>query len=112
MLPLPPKHTAASTNIFTVMSALATEHNAINLSQGFPDFPVDVRLAEVVFEAIKDGHNQYAPMAGAPILREAVAGDFLSRYDLSIDPGTEITITPGATYCIYTAFDTILQPGD
>lgn len=94
------------------MSALATAHNAINLSQGFPDFPVDSALADYLSEAAHTGMNQYAPMQGQPVLRQAIADSFLRRYQISVDPNEEITITPGATYAIYTAFTSILQPGD
>lgn len=111
-LTLPHKHTASDTTIFSVMSALAQAHNAINLSQGFPDFPIDSRLSDYSLEASRAGMNQYAPMPGLPILREAIAADFAQRYAVSIDPQTEITITPGATYAIYTAFSSILSPGD
>lgn len=94
------------------MSALAQEHGAINLSQGFPDFPVDENLLHFVTDAMQQGHNQYAPMAGLPQLRAAIATDFAQRYNLDIDPEAELTITPGATYGIYTAFATILERGD
>src|ERR1044072_9345169 len=94
------------------MSALAAEHGAINLSQGFPDFPIDGRLSALVYQAMQDGYNQYAPMAGLSLLRSAISADFANRDDLDIDAGSEITITPGATYAIYTAFASILQPGD
>lgn len=109
---LPRKHSAEGTTIFTVMSALAQQYNAINLSQGFPDFPIDSRLGELLQEAASTGYNQYAPMPGLPILRNAIAADFKKRYALDINPDTEITITPGATYAIYAAFTSILQPGD
>ncbi len=109
---LPQKHSFTGTTIFTIMSALAQEYNAINLSQGFPDFPIDEELSVLVAEAAAKGFNQYAPMTGLPILREAIANDFKSRYGLHVDKDTEITITPGATYAIYTAFSAILQPGD
>jgi methionine aminotransferase len=108
----PQKHSATGTTIFTVMSALATQHNAINLSQGFPDFPIDEQLAGFLHEAASKGFNQYAPMPGFPPLRQAIAADFKKRYGLDIDPDTEITVTPGATYAIYTAFTAILQAGD
>lgn len=101
-----------TTTIFTVMSALASEYNAINLSQGFPDFPIDEKLSVLLFEAARGNFNQYAPMAGLPLLRQAIAGDFKTRYFLDIDADTEITITPGATYGIYTAFSSFLQKGD
>lgn len=109
---LPRKHSAEGTTIFTVMSALAAQHNAINLSQGFPDFAIDEQLSSLLHEATLSGFNQYAPMPGLPILREAIAADFATRYNVSINPDTEITITPGATYAIYTAFTAILQAGD
>ena len=94
------------------MSALAVKHNAINLSQGFPDFPIDARLAHLVHEAMLQGYNQYAPMPGLPALRAAIAADFAKRYAVTTDGDTEVTITPGATYGIYTAFATILEKGD
>lgn len=100
------------TTIFTVMSALATEHNAINLGQGFPDFQMDEALAELAAKAIRDGHNQYVPMAGYLPLRESIAEKVHSLYGRTLSPADEITITPGGSYAIYTAFTTILQPGD
>lgn len=112
MMNLPPKHSAKGTTIFTVMSALATEHNAINLSQGFPDFPVDAKLGVLLGEAVQKGFNQYAPMPGLPMLREAIANDVQRRYKVSVDANAEVTVTPGATYGIYTAFTSILQKGD
>lgn len=109
---LPQKHSATGTTIFTVMSALATTHNAINLSQGFPDFPIDEQLGRYLYEATLQGYNQYAPMPGLPILRQAICNDFAKRYGVTIDADTEVTVTPGATYAIYTAFTSILQAGD
>jgi len=109
---LPQKHSATGTTIFTVMSALAQAHQAINLSQGFPDFPIDEQLITLVADAMKAGHNQYAPLAGLPQLRQAIAQDFAQRYQVTVDPETELTITPGATYGIYTAFTSILEAGD
>ena len=108
----PQKHSATGTTIFTVMSALAQQYNAINLSQGFPDFHIDEQLSRLLGEAASTGHNQYAPMPGLPILRHAIAANFKQRYGLDIDADHEITVTPGATYAIYTAFTTILQAGD
>lgn len=108
----PQKHSATGTTIFTVMSAMAQQHSAINLSQGFPDFNVDERLAVLMHEAVSGGYNQYAPMPGLPELRQAIAKDFKKRYLVNIDPDKEITVTPGATYGIYTAFTSILEPGD
>lgn len=109
---LPQKHSATGTTIFTVMSALAQQHNAINLSQGFPDFPIDEKLAELLYEAAREGFNQYSPMPGLPMLRQAIAADFKRRYNLDVDADNEVSITPGATYAIYTAFTAILQAGD
>jgi methionine aminotransferase len=100
------------TTIFTVMSGLASELGAINLGQGFPDFPMDPRLQDAVSRAMRDNHNQYAPMPGWMPLREALAEKFSFLYGTRIDPGSEITITPGGTYAIYTAFTSFLKPGD
>ena len=100
------------TNIFTVMSGLAAELNAVNLGQGFPDFPMDSALSQLVSDAMKSGHNQYAPMPGWMPLREAIAEKCSFLYEAEINPSTEITITPGGTYAIYTALTAILQPGD
>ncbi len=112
MLTLPPKHSAADTTIFTVMSGLAQQHSAINLSQGFPDFQVDPALAVHLHEAAAAGHNQYAPMAGLPLLREAIAAGLSGRYGITVDPDAEVTVTPGATYAVYTALTAVLSPGD
>jgi methionine aminotransferase len=103
---------AIGTNIFTVMSALAQEHNAVNLGQGFPDYPMQEELAEKVAAAIKEGYNQYAPMPGLLSLRERIAEKVNRLYGSDVHPDTETTITPGATYAIYTALTTILSPGD
>jgi methionine aminotransferase len=100
------------TTIFTVMSALAVKHNAINLGQGFPDFPMDEKLTQLVNEAMNKGHNQYVHMCGLPLLRERIAEKVNEAYQSKINPETDITVTPGGTYAIYTAFTTILQPGD
>ena len=101
-----------ATSIFTTMSALATEYNAINLGQGFPDFPMDEKLAMLAQKAIADGHNQYAPMAGLISLRESIAEKIRLLYQTNISASDSITITPGGSYAIYTAFTTILRPGD
>ena len=100
------------TTIFTVMSALAVKHNAINLGQGFPDFPMDEKLTQLVNEAMIKGQNQYVHMCGLPLLRERIAEKVNEAYQSKINPETDITVTPGGTYAIYTAFTTILQPGD
>ena len=100
------------TTIFTVMSALANEHGAINLSQGFPNFPSPERLSDLVCQYMKKGYNQYAPMAGVPILREQLAEKAQRLYGASIDPNTEITITAGATQAIFTAIAAFVSSGD
>jgi methionine aminotransferase len=100
------------TSIFTTMSALAQEHRAINLGQGFPDFPMSEELIDLVSKAMHDQFNQYAPMAGWLPLREAIAEKISFLYQRAVHPDTDITITPGGTYALYTAFTTILQPGD
>lgn len=100
------------TTIFTVMSGLATEFGAVNLGQGFPDFPMDAALTKLVNKAMQDNYNQYAPMPGWMPLREAIAEKVSFLYGTSINPDTEITITPGGTYAIYSAFTAILQAGD
>jgi len=100
------------TTIFTVMSALATEHKAVNLGQGFPDYPMNEELISLVNEAMRSGFNQYAPMQGHPPLREVLAEKIQSLYNTRVSGDSQITITPGGTYAIYTALTTILQPGD
>ena len=91
------------TTIFTVMSALANEHNAINLGQGFPDYPMNEALIALVNKAMQGGHNQYVHMNGLPLLRERLAEKIKDLYATNINVDTEITITPGGTYAIYTA---------
>ncbi|GAA4338560.1 methionine aminotransferase [Flaviaesturariibacter amylovorans] len=100
------------TTIFTVMSALAAEHKAINLGQGFPDYPMSAELAGLVDKAMRDGFNQYVHMNGYIPLREALAEKVQYLYGTEVHPDTEITITPGGTYALFTAFATILNPGD
>ena len=100
------------TTIFTVMSALASEHGAVNLGQGFPDFDCDPRLVEAVGDAMRRGLNQYPPMAGVAVLREAVAAKIESLYGHRYDPGSEITITAGATQAILSAILAVVHPGD
>ncbi len=100
------------TTIFTVMSRLASEHNAINLSQGFPDFDIDPELISAVEDAMRRGHNQYAPMAGLPVLRQAIATSLERTYDVHLDPETEITVTAGATQAIFSAVAAFVGPGD
>jgi methionine aminotransferase len=100
------------TTIFTVMSVLAAENNAINLGQGFPDFPMSEELVASVNEAMKAGHNQYVHMNGYMPLRESIAEKIEFLYRTKVNPDTQITVTPGGTYALYTALTTILQPGD
>ena len=100
------------TTIFTVMSGLAAEHKAINLGQGFPDYPMSESLMNKVNEVMHKGFNQYVSMLGYMPLRESIAEKVEFLYKTKINPDTEITITPGGTYAIYSAFTTILQPGD
>lgn len=111
-LPFPSKLPAASTTVFTTMSSLAAAHHAINLGQGFPDFDVDPTLAALVAQAMREGHNQYAHMFGVPALRAAIAQKVGKLYGHARDAETEITITPGGTYALFTAFACLLQPGD
>ncbi|MCZ4243853.1 methionine aminotransferase [Pedobacter punctiformis] len=101
-----------NTTIFTVMSKLATEYNAINLSQGFPDYACDPKLTELVTKAMKDGFNQYAPMPGLPALRETIAQKVENLYQTKYNPDTEITVTAGGTQAIFTALAAIINPGD
>ncbi|MGQ3015357.1 MAG: methionine aminotransferase [Flavobacteriales bacterium] len=106
------KFPSIKTTIFTTMSALAREHNAVNLSQGFPDFEADPALLNEVKKAMKTGHNQYAPMAGLPLLRERIAAKTEAFYSASYNPETEITVTAGATQAIFTAVMSVVRPKD
>ena len=108
----PSKLPQVGTTIFTVMSALATEHKAVNLGQGFPDFECAPELVDAVTQAMKAGHNQYPPMPGVPALREAVARKIEALHGRAYHPGTEITITAGATQAIITAILAIVHAGD
>jgi methionine aminotransferase len=100
------------TTIFTVMSAYAREHEAINLSQGFPDFQPDPRLQAGVERAISGGHNQYAPMAGLMTLRERIAAKVENLYHATVEPESEITITAGGTQALYTAISAVIGEND
>jgi len=100
------------TTIFTVMSALATKHNAINLSQGFPDFKSDQKLIDLVYKAMNAGYNQYAPMAGRLDLRIAISKKIELLYNAGYNPETEITVTAGATQAIFTIISTFIRPND
>mgnify|MGYP000079569009 CR=1 FL=1 len=99
-------------SIFSVMSGLANTHNAINLSQGFPNFKSDPKLLELVTKAMNSGYNQYAPMAGAMELREAIATKFEYLYNTLYNPASEITVTAGATQAIYTIISAFIKQND
>ena len=100
------------TTIFTVMSRRARELGALNLGQGFPDYDIDPRLGELVAAAMKQGHNQYAPMEGLMSLRERIAQKLSMSYGLKVDPETQVTVTLGATEAIYSAIQAVVGPGD
>ncbi len=100
------------TSIFAVMSALAKRYNAINLSQGFPDFAVSKELIDLVHHYMLKGHNQYAPMPGVPELLEAISAKVQKLYKTKLDPDTNITITAGATQALFTAITAFVQTGD
>jgi len=100
------------TTIFTVMSQLAAKHGAVNLGQGFPDFDCDPRLQQLMDEAVRAGHNQYAPMIGVAALREVIARKNATLYGHATDPDTEITVTAGATQAIMTTVLALVHPGD
>ena len=100
------------TTIFTVMSQLAQQHQAINLSQGFPDFDCSAELVELVNKAMKDGHNQYAPMPGLMALREVIAEKTFALHRCSYNPETEVTVTAGATQAIFSAIAACVKEED
>jgi methionine aminotransferase len=103
---------SVGTTIFTVMSALAAEKNAVNLGQGFPDFDCDPRIVDAVTHAMRAGHNQYPPMAGVPRLRQAIADKIATLYGHRYSWESEITVTAGATQGILTAILCAVHPGD
>jgi len=108
----PSKLPSVGTTIFTVMSQLAHEYRAVNLGQGFPDFDCDPQLKALVGEAMQQGHNQYAPMAGLPALRQAICEKVAQLYGRRYDSDSEITVTAGATQAILTAVLAVVRPGD
>ncbi len=110
--PIKPKLPHVGTTIFAVMSQLAHDHQALNLSQGFPDFPVSEELIGLVNAYMKEGYNQYAPMLGIPALREAICAKIEDLYGRVYHPEKEINITAGATQAIYTAVAAVIHPGD
>ena len=103
---------ASGTTIFSVMSALAQEHGAVNLGQGFPDYAIDPALVDLVTAAMKAGHNQYPLMPGVMALREAIAAKAGRLYARAYDPEHEVTVTSGATQAIFTAIQALVGPGD
>ena len=102
----------AGTSIFAVMSGLANEVGAINLSQGFPDFPISEDLIELVNKYMHKGFNQYAPMPGVPALREAITAKAFDTFGITYDPQTEVTVTAGATEAIFCVITAMIHPGD
>ncbi len=100
------------TSIFAIMSGLANRHNAINLSQGFPDFAISQELIDRIHQKMNEGFNQYAPMPGTISIRQRIAGKMKSLYNADYDWETEITLTAGATQALYTAITAFINPGD
>jgi methionine aminotransferase len=111
-VPLASRLPRVGTTIFTVMSQLALKHGAVNLGQGFPDFNCDVRLQQLLDDAVRAGHNQYAPMAGVPALRTAIAAKNAQLYGHRYDADSEITVTAGATQAIMASVLALVHPGD
>lgn len=109
---LPNKMPSTGTTIFSQMSALAAEHKAVNLSQGFPDFQVDPRLVDMATKAMQIGHNQYAPMPGVRVLREAIHNKVKNFYNAEYDVDTEITITAGGTQALTSTILSTIREGD
>src|SRR5919106_5465853 len=103
---------SSGVSIFAVMTRLANEHGAINLSQGFPDFDCAPELVETVARYMREGHNQYAPMPGVLGLREALSTKIERLYGRRYDPATEITITTGATEGLFSTLTALVHPGD
>ena len=112
VLQLKTKLPRVGTTVFSVMSALAAQHNAINLGQGFPDFDCDPALIDAVSDAMRKGHNQYPLMTGVPLLRERVAQKMEAIHGVRYDPQTEVTITSGATQGILSAILAVVRSGD
>lgn len=100
------------TTIFTVMNQYATEHKAINLGQGFPEFNPNEKLLDLVNKAMRDGHNQYAPMPGIPVLRTEISNKVKKLYDVDVNPDTEVTVTSGATEALMVAIQAVVHRGD
>lgn len=111
-IPLNSKLPDVETSIFTVMSKMATEHKALNLSQGFPDFPVSGELIDRLHYYMKKGYNQYAPMPGVPELRKAIAAKLKVTFGIEVDTEQEITLTAGATEALFCVFTALIRKGD
>jgi methionine aminotransferase len=111
-IPVTSKLPDIGVSIFAVQTRLANEHKAINLSQGFPDFDCDPALVDAVAKAMREGHNQYAPMPGVLALREAIAAKVGQLYGAAFDPATEVVVTSGATAGLFATLTTFVQPGD
>lgn len=111
-MPMTSKLPDVGTTIFTVMSKMAADHGAINLSQGFPDFEAPAELIERVSHYMRRGMNQYAPMQGVPALRQRIAAKIGLLYGVDVDPDTQITVTSGATEALYAAITVVVQNGD
>ncbi|SNS86705.1 2-keto-4-methylthiobutyrate aminotransferase apoenzyme [Ekhidna lutea] len=109
---LSPRLDSSGTTIFTVMSKLASEHKAINLGQGFPDFECDEKLKELVAKHLKEGKNQYVPLAGLPKLNETLSKKMEHLYGMPINPDSQICVTAGATQALYTAIMAFVKEGD
>ena len=103
---------SSGVSVFSLMTRLANEHGAINLSQGFPDFNCAPELVDTVARYMRDGFNQYAPMPGVPALREAIASKIVRLYGRQYDPATDITITSGATEALFATLTALVHPGD
>ena len=112
MIPIESKLPSVGTTIFTVMSRLAADLGAINLSQGFPDFDCDPALIDAVAKHMREGRNQYAPMQGVLPLREAIAAKYEAIYGRRYDPDSEVTVTSGGTEAIFDAVAAVVRPGD
>ena len=106
------KMPTAGITIFSRMSSLALQYNALNLGQGFPGFAIDPALGDLVGKYIREGHNQYAPMPGIEVLRRRISEKIHANYGHAYDPGSEITITAGGTQAIFTAITAFVHPGD
>ncbi|MCX7556667.1 pyridoxal phosphate-dependent aminotransferase [Xanthomonadaceae bacterium JHOS43] len=111
-MPMTSKLPRVGTTIFTLMSQLAAEHSAVNLGQGFPDFDAPPFLVDSLAQAMRDGHNQYAPMTGVAALREAIAEKIAAMYGVHVDAGADVTVTSGATEAIFCAIQSVVRPGD